>query len=382
MKNTLFFSLFSLAMLCACNSLPAGHYAIDIDLKGTLPGDSIELLKNDSIVRTVVADGNRQKIRVEEPYTETSEWAIIYYYKEVPAGKSSDLAYLSLFVDRPAHYVISGQAGFDGETDLLISAQKKGGIYSLPSMSEYVKHFNMESLMDDRYWNAVKAEKPEAEIERIFRKYEEIQFQRPAVMIRAVEKNPDEIFSAKILTMLSRLSGFEIVDSLFQTLTPRIQQSPIGQRVSEKIAAYRGKIGQPAFAFSLTDIDGQPVSLADYRGKWLMLDFWGSWCFPCRNSNPGLVEFYNRYNQHGLEILGIGRDSEQALRQAALEDGLTWRQVALSRGGIAEMVENFLVEVYPTKVLIDPQGNVELIVNGNKPKEEDPIYARVRELFP
>src|ERR1700753_3972892 len=88
------------------------------------------------------------------------------------------------------------------------------------------------------------------------------------------------------------------------------------------------KIGTPAPEITLNDLNGSPVSLSSLKGKVVLIDFWASWCGPCRKANPGLVKMYARLKQKGFEIYGISLDDEkQPWKHAIDQDGITWIQV-------------------------------------------------------
>jgi peroxiredoxin len=109
-------------------------------------------------------------------------------------------------------------------------------------------------------------------------------------------------------------------------------------------------VGHTAPDFSLLDIDGKPVKLSDYKGKYLMLDFWASWCVPCRQENPNVVKQYAEYKDKGLNILGISLDENKGdWAKAVAADKISWRQ-----DGPTEKL--FKIEAIPSNYIIDPKG--------------------------
>jgi peroxiredoxin len=116
-------------------------------------------------------------------------------------------------------------------------------------------------------------------------------------------------------------------------------------------------VGHKAPEFTVKSIDGKDVKLSDYKGKYVMLDFWASWCVPCRQENPNVVKQYAAYKEKGFNILGISLDTEKKdWQQAVAKDNLTWTHVSdLQRfDGPTERI--YHIEAIPSNFIIDPQG--------------------------
>ncbi|NCD72026.1 redoxin domain-containing protein [Mucilaginibacter agri] len=116
-------------------------------------------------------------------------------------------------------------------------------------------------------------------------------------------------------------------------------------------------VGHKAPDFETTGIDGKPVKLADFKGKYVLVDFWASWCAPCRAENPNVVRLYKQYHDKGLNILGVSLDTDKKDWQKAIDaDKLTWQHASdLKRfEGPTEML--YHIEAIPSNFFIDPQG--------------------------
>jgi peroxiredoxin len=119
------------------------------------------------------------------------------------------------------------------------------------------------------------------------------------------------------------------------------------------------QVGQPAPSFTINTIDGKKVSLADFKGKYVLLDFWASWCQPCRQENPNVVKAYNSYKDKNFTILGISLDKDQgAWKQAVQADNLTWTHGGELMDFEGPVVKQYQVDAIPTSYLIDPQGKI------------------------
>ncbi len=118
-------------------------------------------------------------------------------------------------------------------------------------------------------------------------------------------------------------------------------------------------IGHQAPNFTAASIDGKQVSLSDYKGKYVMLDFWASWCVPCRQENPNVVKQYAAYKDKGLNILGISLDVDKKPWQKAVsDDHITWQQVSDLKRFDGPIEQSYHIEAIPSNFIIDPSGNI------------------------
>jgi peroxiredoxin len=119
------------------------------------------------------------------------------------------------------------------------------------------------------------------------------------------------------------------------------------------------QVGQPAPAFSMKTIDGKTVSLSDFKGKYVLLDFWASWCMPCRQENPNVVKAYNKYKSRNFTILSVSLDKDAAAwKQAVDADKLTWMHASELSDFEGPTVRLYQVEAIPSSFIIDPAGKI------------------------
>lgn len=199
--------------------------------------------------------------------------------------------------------------------------------------------------------------------------------------IRMILENKDVEAVGSALMMELRNLPLGRLDSIFNALAPNVQASPLMAEMREELAARkRVQPGMPAPDFTLQTPDGRTLSLSELRGKYVILDFWASWCAPCRASFPAMKEIYAQYKDNGLEILGITNDSRREDWLRALEqDQLPWKSVIdefPEKYKPARVASLYAVHSLPTLVLIDPEGKIVGTLDG-----EPAVKAKLAEIF-
>jgi peroxiredoxin len=136
-------------------------------------------------------------------------------------------------------------------------------------------------------------------------------------------------------------------------------------------------IGSEALDFTQLTPEGNSVSLSDFRGKYVLIDFWASWCGPCRKENPNVVNVYNKYHNDGFEVLGVSLDQNKENWLKAIEsDGLVWTQVSDLKGWSNEVANQYGIKSIPSSLLIDPNG---IIIGKNLNGAE--LEFAIKEIF-
>ena len=192
------------------------------------------------------------------------------------------------------------------------------------------------------------------------------------IFVNYIKSNPESVVSAIILMNIAVGMDYQQLKDLYNPLSDNVKAYPDGVALKEELDKLERVLpGKEAPDFSAVDINGKEFSLSSLKGKYVILDFWASWCVPCRHNNPHLKELYKKYNKSGLEVVCVADDdqSPEDWRNAVEKDGIGMFHHVL-RGlkmqyepefimdKTNDISEKYAVHFLPTKYLIDKDGRI------------------------
>ncbi len=269
----------------------------------------------------------------------------------------------SVFLD-PAAMTIQGDAG--NLESIVLKGSKTNEEYKVLQQSTAPVRTEMQPIL-----NALSKEKDHeksAEIRELLGPFND---RIKAITYKFFKSYPTSYVTLSQMRFYVSSLSLDSSRLIFAGLGKELQNTSIGKEIAKDLRQMEnGMPGAQAFVFTKPDINGKQLSLADFQGKYVLLDFWASWCVPCRKGNPHLISLYNKYKEKGFEIIGISDDDRkpEAWKKAVEQDKIgIWKHVL--RGldmekrmknidNPEDISEHYGIHSLPTKILIDPTGKI------------------------
>ena len=186
---------------------------------------------------------------------------------------------------------------------------------------------------------------------------------KAALYLSCAKAHPHSPLAFYALEVYARMNlDPTLLQPIFARLDSGVRGSAAGKAFQEKLViAAKTSIGQEAMDFTQPDTLGNPVTLSAFRGKYVLIDFWASWCGPCRAENPNVLKAYTQYHSKGFDILSVSLDkagAKDSWLKAIHQDSLAWTQVSDLQFWDNAVAKEYGINSIPQNFLIDPKGKI------------------------
>lgn len=372
MKKIIVFLAVALALV-SCSNVGKDEFVLNGTIKGIPDGKVVVLERFDDSLGAIPVDTAKVKdgkftfkgktlepelrsIRVET--VQNSSYIII---------ENGEID-LEIVKDSTFQNKISGTYNNDQLYDF-----NKKGIESDKKKKEFGKKFQAKFLVAQN-------EKDTATMKKIQTDYEALEKSMKAETEEYVKSHPKAIIAALLIKSL--FGEFEPnitkIQTLYDGLDKSIQDTKVGKSIVKNLKEFKTvKPGRRAPEFSAPNVDGKSVSLKESLGKITIIDFWASWCEPCRKENPNMVKLYAEFHDKGLNIIGVSLDDDATKWKAAIaSDNLTWTQVSNLKKWKDPIAASYNVEAIPSTFVLNQFG---VVVAKNISGEA--LKAKIAELL-
>ncbi len=350
-KYTVIIAVLSLSLfMLSCKDKSAFYISGTVTNTGSLK--KIYLLEADSTSLSVVdstnlSDQNKFQFKHTAPYANLFKMRIGNNIFDIIAKNGDEITFSTNLTDPNHVYQISGS----DESEKIKEFNKISNFY-----------VNISDSINNQYEK--KAQALGKETDSLMNIYRPV-FQKnmdaySVAILKFANENKGSLAAFYAITSVDPIKYEPQLITYADAINGMFKDNLSVQRFVNEMEAIKPiSVGHKAPDFTTGGLDGNPVKLSDFKGKYVILDFWASWCVPCRHENPNVVKQYQKFKPSGLNILSVSLDtSKAAWRQAIAADKLTWQHASDRKGFDGPTERLYRINQIPSNFIIDPQGTI------------------------
>jgi thiol-disulfide isomerase/thioredoxin len=343
--KALFFAVFILPVFVHAQKLMDSSFVITGDIKG-LPEKS----------EVFLTDGNNNKDTLTKAFVKGGVFVLTGHLPEPNIFELNFVAQKKktpLFIGNDK-ITISGTA--DNLKDLQVSGSSSHNDFMdfQKIFNPYIAQLNAMAQFSNSAQGAAKADS----VSKVY-----------SALVTSIQASEDNFIETKkssyvspftLIVLLKLSDDILLLEKRFTKLSPQVQNSFYGKYLQEQIANGKiGAVGTDAIDFTQNDTTGKPVTLSSFKGKYVLVDFWASWCHPCRMENPNVVAAFDKFKNKNFTVLSVSLDkSRDPWIGAIKEDNLKWTHVSDLKFWNNDVAVKYKVQSIPQNFLVDPNGKI------------------------
>ncbi|KOS04912.1 hypothetical protein AM493_01820 [Flavobacterium akiainvivens] len=387
MKKTIAFLALAAVSLVSCNNLKDNEYQITGEINSALEGKKAILEK---------AGGMFGTVPVDTVVIKNGE----FVFKDSLKNTLPEIAYITIEgVENRLEFVLEpGAIDLTVDKDSLFKS-KVEGTYNNDKLEEFNqiklkvqnKFKEYGKKFKPQYEEAMK-KNDQAAVDKIIKGQDVLLVDADKEYVKFMKENPKAFYNLYVIQQVAQMqkTDMKALSKIFEGFDASIKKTERGKQVAEVFKNFNQpqqpqqapaavKVGDAAPQFSAPTPEGKQLSLKEAMGKVTIIDFWASWCGPCRKENPNVVALYNEYHAKGLNIIGVSLDKEgesAKWKEAIAKDKLAWNHVSNLKFWEDPIAKQYGVQSIPATFILDASGKVVA-----KDLRGDDLKAKVAELL-